>query len=231
MEITSFEDIEKFKTRVNATRLRANINPKIGFVWGNKALLKVLDSAAEYNQRIYSELPEEISLSKDLGDLLLAAFLDDLKEKSQKISLLEKKYDGKMLDRVAKFGLKSILTSVFPNPSTFGSAVAEIKGAISDMGEYSKTIEELAQKTDKAMQEVLSSYKLTKTDDGKYRLKRGKWHVTSEKRITEMGRGHTTVDHFFVAMKDIGVDINLVPTEQRDLLETLTKFPPLTRGK
>ncbi|MCE2927653.1 MAG: hypothetical protein LW823_08440 [Rickettsiales bacterium] len=230
-EIKSIQDLEKLKQQISTVRLKCKRKAeykKMGFFErlreGGSVPLE--DDCNRHNESAYQDLPQEVVVSPEIAQLLIALFTDHVKE--------NKALDDKEKLMAFKTAGKFITTVIFPNPLSLGSLALDGIKAQRNLGK-DEGMDELLRKADINMKEVLGSYQLTKKDDGSFVLKRGAWSVYFEEKVHSvgpMGSKVSTQVHFS-ALKNIGVDKKLLPAEQQSTIDSFERFPnrSMTMGR
>lgn len=205
-EIQSLSDLEAFKHQIATQRLRIKTRPA-GSFWLNSSLRRAHEAIARDNEQVYAALPQEITVSPEVGELLYNLFLDNLK--------VREVLEGNPKQDTLNFASRFAGAFFAPSPVTLGLLAATLAGIYKKGGDYERGMEELARRTDKTMQDVLNSYCLTKNKEGNYILKRGSWFVHEQIEWIHAGIATHGSRAFYTAIKDVGVDPNLLPEEQK----------------
>jgi hypothetical protein len=230
-EIKSIADLEELRQRITALRLKCKHKAdykQMGF-WERLregGRLPLEDECNRHNEVVYQELPKEIAVNPEIAQLLIALFVDHIKE--------NKALDDQERMVAFKAAGKFITTVIFPNPISLASLAMEgVKGKIA-LGKESG-IDAILRNADKNMKEVLSSYQLAQKDDGSFIFKRGSLCVYYEKKVHTVGPMGTEVSTqaHFSAVKNVGIDKKLLPAEQQDTVDRFERFPnrSLTMGR
>ena len=180
--------------RLQGIKLQAD-----GSFWLDSSRRKACQTICNSNNYIYSALPEEVSVSKELKDAIVSSEL----QFREKFSETASKQEDVKLGGLAV----SVLTApINPAHSLIGTVYHAGK-ILSQAYKQSQEIGAVFQDRNPTIKKVLSSYRLIDSGNGKFKLVRGKWDVTEA--YESDGRGHRF--KYYVSMiRGCGIEESLI---------------------
>lgn len=215
-EIKSIADLESLRRKIIETRKKCKERPDLEKGTFLQQLFdRVPPLRAEcnaHNEQQYSTLPKEMIVTPEMGQLLLSLFLAHAKAEQD----VEKKLPT--TEEAIVGGVKYLLTGLFPNPLSITEMLYDTHNLSQKIDDYSQAMDELIRKADRNMYEILGSYQLAKDNEGNFVLKRGTWFTDSYLGPAASFRGNNP-EIWYTAVKDVGVNRDLVPADQRYLID------------